>query len=68
MRLFWTEPNKIHSEPNPDFFQKTEPKSNRNVKKSIPHISSVPLVKIGAKTCNNNCFSRLDDCATISCV
>jgi len=32
-----TEPNQIHSEPNPSFFSRTEPKPNR-IKKSIPHI------------------------------
>jgi len=40
-RIFGTEPrNQIHSEPNPSFFSKTEPKQNRNFKKSIPHIST----------------------------
>ena len=40
--MFETEPNQTHSESeqNPTFFSKTEPKPNRDFKKSLPYIPS----------------------------
>ena len=44
-----TEPNQIHSEPNPSFFQ--EPNRNRTeIKKSIPHIPTVKSNSVKSKS------------------